>query len=179
MKNILVSTSLVALITIVTGCGGDEKRPPSSVAIQPKTTTTAASPPGKDPARSGEVNVSEEIRRICNIEVPSGPAPHFDLDSAEVQDADRSILAQVAKCFSTGPLRGRSMRLTGHADKRGEQEYNQSLGETRASNVSGYLASLGVEKAKMGVTSRGELDATGTDETGYRLDRRVDIDLVK
>jgi hypothetical protein len=29
----------------------------------------------------------------------------------------------------------------------------------------------------MRATSRGELDATGTDETGWAQDRRVDIDL--
>jgi len=181
MKTVVLATGLAVLSVMIAGCGGEEWRPPNSSAAQPRTTTTAATAPGptKDPARSGEVNVSEEIRKACHIEVPAGPAPHFDLDSTEVHPEDRAILAQVAKCFTTGPLRGRAMTLTGHADKRGEQEYNQSLGETRASNVAGYLGSLGVERSKMSATSRGELDATGTDEAGWRQDRRVDIDLVK
>jgi len=31
----------------------------------------------------------------------------------------------------------------------------------------------------MSTTSRGEMDATGTNEPGWALDRRVDIELVK
>ena len=53
-----------------------------------------------------------------------------------------------------------------------------TLGESRASSVHRYMVDLGVGKERMTATSRGEMDATGTDEEGWRKDRRVDIELV-
>jgi peptidoglycan-associated lipoprotein len=67
--------------------------------------------------------------------------------------------------------------LTGRADTRGTTEYNMTLGANRAHTVSQYLSSKGVESIRMKETSRGELDATGTDVLGQKQDRRVDITL--
>ena len=85
------------------------------------------------------------------------------------------VLAQIAKCVTTGPLAGRALELVGRADPRGESEYNMALGERRASSVREYLSRLGVDRAKLIESSRGKLDAMGTDENGWRRDRRVDI----
>ena len=41
------------------------------------------------------------------------------------------------------------------------------------------LRRLGVESAQLTATTRGEIDATGADETGWREDRRVDLELVQ
>ena len=70
------------------------------------------------------------------------------------------------------------MELVGRADPRGEQEYNMELGENRAHSVKSYLSNLGVEGQRMALSSRGALDETGTDEEGWRKDRRVDIELM-
>jgi peptidoglycan-associated lipoprotein len=53
-----------------------------------------------------------------------------------------------------------------------------TLGGSRAEAVQRYLVDLGVGKDRMRATSRGEMDATGTDEHGWAQDRRVDIELV-
>jgi peptidoglycan-associated lipoprotein len=101
----------------------------------------------------------------------------FDFDSTAIAEQDRSLLTEVARCFSEGPLRGQGLALTGRADPRGEDEYNMALGESRADSVRRYLRDLGVSPQKVQATSRGEIDATGQDEAGWALDRRVDIEL--
>ena len=106
-------------------------------------------------------------------------APKFDFDDAELLPEDRDVLEQVAKCVTTGPLKGRKLALVGRADPRGDTEYNMVLGSHRAHAVNAYLSGLGVDQKRLRDTSRGELDATGTDEGGFRLDRRVDIRLAK
>jgi peptidoglycan-associated lipoprotein len=118
------------------------------------------------------VHIEETILKACGIKAPKA---FFAFDSANVQAHDTTVLEQVAQCFSTGPLKGRTMKLVGHADPRGETEYNFVLGNSRADAIGGFLRSKGVDKAKMQTTSRGELDATGTDESGWAKDRRVDI----
>jgi peptidoglycan-associated lipoprotein len=141
---------------------------PPSASIRATTVTTQ----GKDPA----VNVSKDILDACNITIPDR-APKFDFDSSNLSSAEKEILDQVAKCLTSGPLQGKNVRLTGRADPRGEQEYNMDLGENRATSVRKYLAGLGVADGRMAISSRGALDATGTDEAGWLKDRRVDVTL--
>ena len=87
------------------------------------------------------------------------------------------MLDQLATCLTTGALKGKSVSLIGRADPRGTDEYNLGLGSQRAGSVSSYLTRLGVQANQLGVTTRGSLDATGTDESGWQKDRRVDITL--
>jgi len=54
-----------------------------------------------------------------------------------------------------------------------------ALGERRANTVMKYLGALGVGVPQMSDTSRGALDAMGSDEAAWREDRRVDIDLLE
>ena len=166
------------LAGVAVGCGG-ETPPPQAPPPAPRT--TASTPPTTSPTVSQvkrPVNVSDEIRGICGLPEPK-EAPKFDFDTADVTGEDRTILQGIAKCMMTGPLQGKSIRLVGRADSRGEPEYNMALGAKRSSNVKQFLGSLGVPDSRLMQTSRGELDAKGTDEDSYRLDRRVDIELQK
>jgi len=122
------------------------------------------------------LHVSDAIARACHLEHPHTQAS-FDFDSTVLAEADRAMLASVARCLAEGPLRGKGLMLVGRADARGENEYNMSLGEVRADSVRKYLHDLGVEMDRVSASSRGELDANGRDEAGYAEDRRVDIDV--
>jgi peptidoglycan-associated lipoprotein len=125
---------------------------------------------------SRNISVSDEIAKACKISFSNvDRAPKFDFDRSDLLPDDRDVLDQVAKCLTTGPLKGRTLALVGRTDMRGEPEYNMGLGEHRAGSVRLYLTRLGVDSKKVAETSRGELDATGTDENGWRKDRRVDI----
>ena len=168
-----------ALAISASSCGSDPKPQPKTAATAPATTapskpaetkTAPLAPPNTPTASS--INIDDAILKACGIEAPKA---HFAFDSANVQGQDTSTLEAVAKCFISGPLKGRSLKLIGHADPRGETEYNFVLGNSRADAVGGFLRSKGMDKAKIDTTSRGELDATGTDEPGWARDRRVDL----
>jgi peptidoglycan-associated lipoprotein len=163
---------LVVLAGLV-GCAHSE--PPPLVAPTPVAVTSSTPQPPRHSDQ--QINLSPDIRQLCGID-DTDKAPKFDFDSQQLAGNDREILSQVARCFTTGPLKGRSMRLTGRADPRGETEYNMNLGEARATSVRTYLANLGVGPGQMSETSRGALDATGHDEETWRKDRRVDVFLV-
>ena len=100
-------------------------------------------------------------------------------DSAALSADDQRLLGEVATCLGTGALAGRALKLTGRADPRGTEAYSVSLGDRRATRVQRYLEHHGMVAANVGEISRGALDATGNDESGWMLDRRVDVDLVK
>jgi peptidoglycan-associated lipoprotein len=154
----------VAACFLVSLAGCAHARPPVEA-------TTAA------PSALRDVTVSNDIRKICKIE-DTERTPRFDFDSSDLSGADRDVLAQVARCMTMGPLRGHAVQLIGRADPRGEAEYNMTLGDSRAGHVDQYLVHLGVDAMQMTTTSRGELDATGTDEPSWQRDRRVDMRLL-
>jgi peptidoglycan-associated lipoprotein len=156
------------------GCARSEQPPPMVAPSNVLVTTSSAQPPTR--RSDQQINVSADIRKMCDID-DSDRAPKFDFDSTQLAGNDRDILSQVGRCFTTGPLHGRALGLTGRADPRGEAEYNMNLGEARATSVRTYLANLGVDGNKMSETSRGALDAIGHDEDTWRKDRRVDITL--
>ena len=176
-------THLLALplFAVLVACGGDEKKPPQTPTgtdTTPHVTpqTTSAQPDTSKLA----VNVDPDILKACNLKFDTvESAPKFDYDNDQLTQDEKSILEQVAKCLTTGPLKGRQVQLVGRADPRGTTEYNMTLGARRAHNTKEFLANLGVGQPQMSETSRGELDATGTDENGWRKDRRVDVKLVK
>src|SRR6185369_12146080 len=144
------------------------------VATAPNADATSAQPKSDNMA----VNVDSDIVKACNLKFENvEEAPKFDYNSDELTPAEKNVLEAVAKCLTTGPLKGRSVELVGRADPRGETEYNMTLGAKRAKAAHTFLAGLGVGNDKLFDTSRGELDATGTDEAGWRKDRRVDVKL--
>ncbi len=48
------------------------------------------------------------------------------------------------------------VRIEGHCDDRGSDEYNLSLGERRAQSVKAFLVSLGIEPQRLKTISYGE-----------------------
>ncbi|AKT37966.1 OmpA family protein [Chondromyces crocatus] len=121
----------------------------------------------------GSVQVDDRIAKACSL-----PTAYFAFDSSRLDKGSQPTLDAIATCFSSGPLKGRGMMIVGHADPRGELEYNFALGHKRASSVAQYIQRRGVSAGKIGTSSKGELDATGDDESGWAKDRRVQVLLV-
>ncbi len=177
MKTMSVALVLAALI----GCSKDKaktapttpKDPPKPVVKQEKPAPNLT----QDEVVSPGLAVGSDILAACGIKAVPSPNPKFEYDKDELTEGDRKVLDQIATCLTTGPLKGKAVSLIGRADPRGTEEYNLGLGSRRSESVSQYLARLGVQKPQLGQTTRGALDATGTDEAGWQQDRRVDIQL--
>jgi peptidoglycan-associated lipoprotein len=163
---------LGTLALLAAACGS-EPTPPPKAPVAPPVASVPPPPekPGDVPTRSN-IAISEDIKKACGI---TDSDAYFAYDSANVRPQDQAILQKLAQCFTSGPLKGRTMRLVGHADPRGDEEYNMVLAGRRADNVKSAINNAGLDNSKMATTSRGELDATGTDEAGWERDRRVDI----
>ena len=157
---------------LAAACGGTPPPPAATARSAPPAPVTAPTPANTPTASN--VAISEDIRRACGI---ADTDAYFAFDSSRVTGKDQSPLDRVATCFKTGPLKGRSMRLVGHADPRGAPEYNVTLGQARADAVAQYVDGRGLDRAKTSSTSRGAMDAVGTDDTGWARDRRVDVEL--
>jgi peptidoglycan-associated lipoprotein len=173
-------TSLACAVTLAAfagGCASEPKPGPQSAYNQANARAAAPPPQTQAPKgdtaspTSGSIAIEDRILRACG----DIPQAHFAFDSANIQPDAANALTALARCFSSGPLAGKGMRLVGHADPRGETEYNLALGQRRAGSVAVFVEQHGVPSGRVASTSRGAFDAVGTDENGWARDRRVDV----
>jgi peptidoglycan-associated lipoprotein len=163
--------ALVSLLAL--GCGSDPAPPPetsSDAANANAATTTAQGNEDGDGDGPMGVGVDERIAKMCSL-----PEARFDFDSASVSASAKSVLDAIAACFVSGPGKDKGMNIVGHADPRGPTTYNFGLGQRRAGSVAKYLTTAGVTETRIETSSRGELEASGGDESGWAKDRKVEI----
>lgn len=169
-------TFTLLMIPCVVACGGSQAAKPANKPASSPFAESAVEAKSVSP----NLAVSGDIDKECSLHFNNSvESPKFDYDRFQLDEADREVLDQVATCLTAGPLKGRKVQLVGRADPRGTDEYNLALGDSRARTVVTYLTDVGVDADQLAVLTRGELDATGDDEDSWKLDRRVDLRLVK
>lgn len=156
---------------MLAGCAGTETPPPVAPAGGMEKPEAK---PAQQPIQPTAIHVSDEIRQACNL---SDTEAYFDFDSARIRTTEDLALKKIVDCFVNGPLSGRDLVLVGHADPRGDEEYNLALGGRRSDAVAKELIARNLKRTQVSTTSRGEMEATGVDEAGWAKDRRVDVQL--
>lgn len=103
----------------------------------------------------------------------AGDRVFFDTDRFNLDASDQAILQSQAQYLARYP----NLRVTieGHCDERGTRDYNLALGERRANSAKSYLASLGVNPARIQTVSYGKErpQAMGSNEQAYAQNRRA------
>ena len=174
---------LLMLLVLAGACA--KKQPPLGPQPAPPSTAAAPAPvppPAPPPPQRVEESVpvpaisedglSHRSREDLNRNSPLQPA-FFGLDSSELDDAGRAIVASnaaVLKKYSAWMV-----TIEGHCDERGTAEYNLALGELRAVAVKTYLVALGVAPDRLRTVSYGKefpFDP-GHTETAWSKNRRA------
>src|SRR5918993_494484 len=82
---------------------------------------------------------------------------HFAYDSAEILPKSRPYLDSVGAMLRLPEAQGKKVKIVGHTDARGSEQYNQALSERRAAAVRGYLkAEFGVAADQLEIMGEGE-----------------------
>jgi len=98
------------------------------------------------------------------------PTIYFDFDEFVLSPEATQALQQAVKCLKKV---NRRVRLEGHCDQRGTEEYNLALGDRRGRSVLRYLQRLGAPRNRIRTVSKGKLEATGFNEASRAKDRKV------
>lgn len=174
-----------AVVVLLGACTGERVSPRTASNTADRTTVSVASSPAVADARvarnddATDVNVSEELRRQCQLPDAPAEAPKFNFDEAALTPRGQNILYDVARCLDEGPMQGRAVTIVGRTDPRGTEQYNQELAMDRAQAARDYLVAQGVPEGQIQLVSRGEGGAQGTNEQSWALDRRVDIEIAR
>ena len=88
---------------------------------------------------------------------------YFDYDRSDITDDSRAKLdAKVPVLTQNTAVR---IRIAGHTDSRGSDEYNLALGQRRAAAAKRYLTDRGIDGSRIEIVSFGEERPTCTDES--------------
>jgi outer membrane protein OmpA-like peptidoglycan-associated protein len=103
----------------------------------------------------------------------------FAVDDDALRPASRPLIARLSRLLARSPDAGRVLVVTGHADPRGEDDYNEQLSRRRARRVADALvAQGGIDAAHVVVIGRGErepiVDHAAPDDV-QRFNRRVEV----
>jgi peptidoglycan-associated lipoprotein len=168
----------LAFLTLAAAACGKKKEP----VLQPAPADTAtraapAPPPSTGPATRPDAGAeAERIRAALVADV--GNMIHFDYDQDVIKPEDRPILDRKADILRANPaLR---IRISGHADERGSDEYNLVLGNKRSLAAKRYLEGKGVDPSRIEVTSFGEerpLDPA-SNEAAWAKNRRDEFEIL-
>jgi peptidoglycan-associated lipoprotein len=112
-----------------------------------------------------------------NLRTTLTAAVHFDYDQSELRPDDRAILDAKIPILQANP--SVRIRVAGHTDERGSDEYNLALGQRRAATVKRYLIDHGIADARIETISYGEERpvAQGSDESAYAQNRRAEFEI--
>ena len=103
---------------------------------------------------------------------------HFDFDKSNIRPDDAGMLDQKVAILNANPdLR---IRINGHCDERGSDEYNLALGNRRSTAAKNYLVSHGVDASRIETASYGEERpvAMGHDEDSWAQNRRDEFEIL-
>ncbi|MBA3259203.1 MAG: OmpA family protein [Gemmatimonadales bacterium] len=98
---------------------------------------------------------------------------NFDLDRADLSPEARAIVA--AKVGVLRSLPGLTLRIDGHADQRGSDEYNLALSNRRAAEAKRFMVQQGIDAGRLETVGYGEerpLDP-GNGENAWAMNRRA------
>lgn len=102
----------------------------------------------------------------------------FRFDDASLSPEAKATLAAKATVLRVSP--GMRLRIEGHADEQGSDEYNLALGMRRAVSAKRYLMQRGINPQRLYVISYGEkrpLDRSHS-EPAWHLNRRVEFGIM-
>jgi peptidoglycan-associated lipoprotein len=195
MKSVSLLLMLgLSVATVASSCGG--KKAPENTA--PAVDTAAENQRMRDSIAAAQAEADrlarEEAERLARQREADSLAAlsrsaeevrnmlasmiHFDLDKSNIRSDDMGALDQKVAILQANPdLR---IRIGGHCDERGSDEYNLALGNRRAQAAKQYLVSHGIDASRIETQSWGEERplVDGHDESAWSQNRRDEFEVI-
>jgi len=191
MQKIIYLVALTAAVFPLTGChkglqkttplpGWAEKAPKDDGGMKPIDAGGHLANAGID--KTGLIPMGD---KDLHNWVPSADQPfkgdtvYFEFDKATVKSSETHKLDSIASRMKG--MKGKALRIEGHADERGTEEYNRSLGDRRALALREYLVRAGIDYQMIDTISFGEdrPSVPGHNEAAWSKNRRGEFIVIE
>lgn len=154
-----------------TAINADSARQAREAAERQRRLADSLAAAARDSAMRVNAAASNAVTAVARAEAERMFADqiHFEYDKFDVRPEDQAILDWKARLLLANP--SMALRISGHADDRGSDEYNLALSNRRAGSAKRYLVNKGVPDDRIVVDSYGEerpLDTAATEEAWAR-----------
>ncbi|MBN2343177.1 MAG: OmpA family protein [Deltaproteobacteria bacterium] len=104
----------------------------------------------------------------------------FEVNKADIQEVSHELLNDVAAVLEQNPGI-KKIRIEGHTDSDGSDDYNKTLSQDRADSVMQFLVDAGVDEGRMEAVGYGEEKPIDTNDTaaGKEKNRRVEFNILE
>ncbi len=157
MKNrsfMFVLSLLMVSVFVLWGC--PKKAEVTSAPEAQKEVTPAPTPEEK--VEQKEEQPKEEAKPEAPKEerpAAAGLQPiYFDFDKSFIRDDAKSTMKANAEWLKANP--NVKIKIEGNCDERGTREYNQALGQRRATSAKKYLTDMGIAAKRISLISYGK-----------------------
>lgn len=120
---------------------------------------------------------SMQVERLKEdvVRVSVSSEASFDVNRSDIKAEFKPTLNKVAEVLRSDARQ--TIRVVGHTDSVGSDDYNQTLSERRAKAVGDYLIARGVAASQITTEGRGEREPRASNSTaeGRTQNRRVEI----
>lgn len=174
------SRSVLLLVAITLFAGACKKKPPvTQVTPTPSgPTTPPTSAPPRTPPTGPTIDPNEVARKIAEARRLVLEPIYFEYDASELRaDAQASLTAKLPILTANPQVR---IRVNGHCDERGSDEYNIALGRRRAEMAKRFLTDRGIDASRIETFSFGrERPAmAGSSEESWAKNRRDEFEII-
>ncbi len=200
MRHTLPISAGLFVIVVAAACGGGPPPPPpgpdpdSLAAAQEEAQrvrdSIAAAQAVRDSIERDSQRIAAEERReradslaavteeTNNVRELLARRVHFDFDRSNVRSDDAAVLDEKLAILQRNP--DLQIRVTGHCDERGSDEYNLALGNRRALAAKRYLTDRGIAESRITTSSMGEERpiAMGANEGAWAQNRRDEFTII-
>jgi len=170
---------LVPLLLALAAAACHKSKPAVAPTPNPGPTTGGpTNPPPPPPPAPPSTGGGSAAATTAAVAAELANVIHFDLDQDVIKPEDKPVLDSKAAILKANPaLR---IRVSGHADDRGSDEYNLVLGNKRALAAKRYLESKGIDGSRIETTSFGEERPVdpADNETAWAKNRRDEFEII-
>ncbi|MGD2153837.1 MAG: peptidoglycan-associated lipoprotein Pal [Gemmatimonadales bacterium] len=171
----------LTLAAVMVACGGaaaPEPEPEPEPQVQEPTVDETAERARRE-AEEQRRRAEEERRRAeaerNRVLSVIAERVHFDFDKSDIRPDAEEVLQRKVTVLREYP--SVDLRIEGHCDERGSNEYNLALGQRRAEAVRRYLVSYGIDVGRFATISYGEERPTvrASNEDAWAQNRRAEF----
>ncbi len=157
----------------------DPAPPPVVVVAAPTPAPAPAPPPAAAPAKVAPPAPAPKVTVAQDAITFSDDVVLFDTESDRLQRDAAPTLGEVVEALQAHPEVTRVV-IEGHADARGDADYNRRLSLWRALNVRRFLVDAGVDPRRLSAVGVGRDKPRAPNDTpeGRRQNRRVELHIV-
>ena len=191
-----LAPATAVLLLAAAACRRPQPEPPPPAPVDTLTTAQRDSI-AREQARQDSIARAEQMRRdsiaraeqmradsirmaqeaLTSVRNTLTAVIYYELDSSELTGAAQAALD--AKLPVLQANTGVRVRISGHADERGSDEYNLALGQRRAAAAKRYLTQRGIASDRIETVSFGEERPAvdGHDESAWSQNRRAEFEI--